>query len=106
MKGRNDFEDQPESILEILEDGIDQKGPPIATLAKRAKSYSDFYEVCSSYLGRSAEIYALNDVFIPSNNSESEISFESNYDRLENDLLDASLEDYQYVQVSLYWRAY
>ena len=101
-QGRPDFRDPSESILEILENGLDKRGPPKATLAKRAKSYSDFYEVCNSYFGKSPPTDVPIDVLEPSKALESGISLESNYDQYENDFLDASQEDYQYVKEASY----
>jgi len=97
-QGKNDLQDSHESILEILEDGIDKNGPPRATLAKRAKSYSDFYEVCNFYFGRSAPTDAPADVLETSKDFGSDALFGGNYEQYENEILGASQEEYQYAE--------
>jgi len=97
-QGKHDLQGPSDSVLDILEDGIRKTGPPIATLVKRAKSYSDFYEVCNSYFGKGAKIGPPADVLEPTEDFEIESLFASNYEQYENELLDVSQEDYQYVQ--------
>lgn len=83
--------------MESIDDSSELKGPPKATLARRAKSYSDFYEAAIGYLGK--DIQETKD---PGDCLELLIAGESNdpksvNDSNENDLLDASLEEYQSV---------
>jgi hypothetical protein len=79
-------------MMELLAEG--PKGPPKATLARRAKSYSDFYEAATEYLGKGSRgKEALVDPLerIPVKEAE------NRYEIYEDDLLDASYEGYQYV---------
>jgi hypothetical protein len=81
--------------MEIFEEEPGIKGPPRATLARRAKSYSDFYEAAIGYFGKEAGKENPKDVLEVFENGKSEISFEGGYEKYENDLLDASHEEYQ-----------
>jgi hypothetical protein len=83
--------------MELFEETSGLKGPPEATLARRAKSYSDFYEVAKEYLNKEAKIQKTKDAFeIPQERLDN-YSFNSRYEELEDDLLDASHQVYQYV---------
>ena len=73
------------------------KGPPKATLARRAKSYSDFYEVAIGFLNKEAKSEKSRDDFEPLEKSLDNTLSETTFERLEDDLLDASQEEYQYV---------
>lgn len=95
MQGNNETPDVADSLIEILEDGSGLKGPPKATLARRAKSYSDFYEAAISYLGKEAGKEKLKDVLEVFENGESQILIGGRYEEYENDLLDVSREEYQ-----------
>jgi hypothetical protein len=81
--------------MEIFEEESGIKGPPKATLARRAKSYSDFYEAAIGYFGKEAGKEKPKDVLEVFENGESEMSFGGRYEEYENDLLDASNEEYQ-----------
>jgi hypothetical protein len=83
-------------IMELLEDTSGLKDPPKATLVKRAKSYSNFYEDATSYLSNTAEKKQGLDIFDFSRKNETFAPFESNFENFEEDLLDASQEEYQY----------
>lgn len=74
------------------------KGPPEATLVRRAKSYSDFYDVAMSYLQNDSKIEKKNDVF---NEKSGKSTVEDPFEELENDLLDESHKEFQYVNVPL-----
>jgi hypothetical protein len=84
-------------ILELFEENSVLKGPPEATLARRAKSYSDFYDVAVSYLGRAPQVEKPRDVFENSEVRTGTSIVENQYEECEDDLLDASQEEYQYV---------
>ena len=81
----------------MFEDSSGLKGPPKATLARRAKSYSDFYEVAIGYLGKEVRgenlVHAVQDL----KNTENDVPFKSRYEDFEDDLLNASQDEYQYV---------
>jgi hypothetical protein len=80
--------------MEIFHEDSGLKGPPQATLARRAKSYSDFYEVAVGYLGKDAKEQPMDalEVF---EHGESHIPFAVRYGQYENDILDASQDEYQ-----------
>lgn len=79
-------------IAEIIEDVDKSNGPPKATVARRAKSYGDFYDVVRAHLKkerrRSRE------------NIKTELDFGEWYSGVSEELLDASHEEYQYVSLS------
>lgn len=84
-----------ESILESFEEVPGLKGPPKATVAKRAKSYSDFYDAAITYLGKEIGQEKRLDIFEVLENEESRVLYESGYEKYEDDLLDASQMEYQ-----------
>ncbi|RDW67965.1 hypothetical protein BP6252_09361 [Coleophoma cylindrospora] len=84
-------------ILELFEETPASKGPPEATLARRAKSYSDFYHVARSYIHKEA-VQKKEELRSPLEKAESDAAnllFEDRYDEFEDSLLDASHEEYQ-----------
>jgi hypothetical protein len=83
--------------LELFEENSVLKGPPEATLARRAKSYSDFYDVAVSYLGKEPKVQKPRDVFESLEIKTGASTVENRYEEFEDDLLDASQEEYQYV---------
>ncbi|KAJ8063771.1 hypothetical protein OCU04_007632 [Sclerotinia nivalis] len=93
--GNNQMLDQNSSLLGIYEDEPSSKDPPKATLARRAKSYSDFYEVAMAYINKEAndgKTQNERDIEV----GEAKIPlFEERYSALEDDLVDGSLEEYQ-----------
>lgn len=73
------------------------KDPPKATLARRAKSYSDFYEVAMAYINKETrEGKTQNEHDIEGGEPKTPL-FEERYSALEDDLVDGSLEEYQYA---------
>lgn len=84
-----------EPVLELFEDPSALKGPPKATLAKRAKSYSDFYEAAVSYLTKDLEKRPQIDVFEIPGSNEIAPCFEGAFEAFEGGLLDASQQEYQ-----------
>jgi conserved oligomeric Golgi complex subunit 3 len=73
------------------------KGPPKATLARRAKSYSDFYEIAMDHLKKEARHSKPKDVHEVFTSKVGNVSFTTmRFEELEDDLLDASQEEYQY----------
>jgi hypothetical protein len=83
--------------MESFEGTPGLNGPPKATLARRAKSYSDFYDAAIGYLGKQAEHEKIVDSFEVSENTESRSPFEIRYEKCEDNLLDTSQGEYQYV---------
>lgn len=91
----NHISDATEPIRELFEDASALKSPPKATLAKRAKSYSNFYEAAIHYLGKSSEIKHELDVFEATEPIEIEACFEKTFQACEEELLDASQQEYR-----------
>jgi len=73
------------------------KGPPKATLVKRAKSYSDFYDAAIGYLGKEDTEDMTKDVFDVLENEKCQPPWKSGYEEYEDEILDASQEEYQYA---------
>lgn len=91
------------TILDIYEESPDLHGPPQATLARRAKSYSDFYDVAMSFLSKKIKTEESRDVFHQENAST---IAKMGYEDLEDEILDGSQEDYQCVMSNLERAAY
>ncbi|KAF7876539.1 hypothetical protein EAF04_001628 [Stromatinia cepivora] len=93
--GNNQMLDQNSSLLGIYEDEPLSKDPPKATLARRAKSYSDFYEVVMAYINKEAnDGKTQNERNIEAGEPKIPL-FEERYSALEDDLVDGSLGEYQ-----------
>ncbi|KAL3426299.1 Conserved oligomeric Golgi complex subunit 3 [Phlyctema vagabunda] len=88
-------------VLELFEDSVVPKGPPKATLARRAKSYSDFYHVARSYIRKEVAQQELRDPFEISEHKINDVPFEARYDQIEESLLDASQEMFQLYKEQL-----
>lgn len=83
-------------IVDLYENSHGLKSPPKATLIKRAKSYSDFYEVAVSCL-ENTEREAPIDVLEQPENGTDYINLRNGFEDLEDELLDRSHEEFQYV---------
>lgn len=83
--------------MNVFEEHSGVKGPPQATIARRAKSYSDFYDVAISFLSKEAKSKAPCDMLEPSQETEDAVSMTANYEDVEDALLDESQEEYQYI---------
>lgn len=85
-----------EVVPEIAEEGEKIAGPPPATIARRAQSYSDFYHVVRDYLKKEHKVEKEN-----RRRSWEEIKttmkFEHWYGGMVSGLLDVSHEEYEYV---------
>jgi hypothetical protein len=101
-QGENQISDATEPIIELLEDNSASKGPPKATLAKRAKSYSNFYEAAVHYLGRDGEKIHQFDALESIDSTEIDPYFERTFECCEDELLDASQQEYQYVDYEIF----
>lgn len=82
--------------MELFEGNPGLKGPPEATLARRAKSYSDFYAVAMEYLKKDAMRSKSNDVLETIEFKREKVSFGLQFEELEDNLVDASHEEYRY----------
>ena len=93
-KGTNQISDLPPSIGELYEETT-LKGPPEATIARRAKSYSDFYEVATGFLSKQARDEKSRDALdiAPVKQERSFSDFQ--YEDFEDDLLISSHEEFQ-----------
>ncbi|KAM3086416.1 Golgi transport complex subunit 3 [Clarireedia jacksonii] len=94
-QGNNQLLDQKEPMIGIYEEPPVSKDPPKATLARRAKSYSDFYEVAVAYLGKEADTETSQSILDKDGARIQRPLFEERYADLEDELLDASHEEYQ-----------
>jgi hypothetical protein len=83
--------------LELFEEAPGLKGPPKASVARRAKSYSDFYDAAIGYLGGETGQEKPFDIFEVLENAGSNDLLETGYEKYEDDLIDASQAEYQYV---------
>lgn len=84
-----------EAIVETAEDERPGKlnGPPPATLARRAKSYSDFYSVVRAHLNREKALERKKS----REHLSTELDFAEWYGGVNDELLEASHEEYRYV---------
>lgn len=74
--------------------------PPQATVARRAKSYSDFYEAATQYL-KKPEKKILSDSSGLLLSEPEQVDIEILFDDCEDELLDASHKEYQCVNLVL-----
>ena len=82
-----------DGIANIIEVDETPKGPPKATISRRAQSYSDFHDAVRAVLGRDST--AEKDTKkIEENNIESELDYVDWYHNLEQGLLDSSQDEY------------
>ncbi|KAF2800845.1 Sec34-domain-containing protein [Melanomma pulvis-pyrius CBS 109.77] len=95
-------------IPELAEDAPDKaNGPPMATVARRAKSYSDFYNVVRAHLKKEKD--KEKDHQLPEHKREqhhghiaTELEFAQWYGRLGDELVDASHDEYSLYQHQLH----
>lgn len=97
-QGDHQISDATEPILELFEDISALNGPPKATLAKRAKSYSNFYDAAIHYLGKDVDRKHEFDDFEAMKSHGPDSCFEMTFESFEDELVDASHEEYQYVE--------
>ena len=89
-----------EGIAEDVEEPGVSKGPPEATVARRAKSYSDFYEVVRAHIKKERQQYLDNEKEKKRQTREKlqdEVDFERWYSGISQDLLEAGHEEYRLV---------
>lgn len=98
LQGSNQISDPSDPIMELFEDPTRLIGPPKATLTRRAKSYSYFYEAATTgSLSQDTWEKKPHDIFDTAENAYGRISLGDRFEEYENDLLDASNEEYQWV---------
>ena len=83
--------------MELYEESPELRGPPEATLVRRAKSYSDFYQVATSYLHKEFNAEKSEAAFDNLERNCAPKSTKTHYEDLENDLLDYSHEEFESV---------
>jgi conserved oligomeric Golgi complex subunit 3 len=89
-----------EDIIEDIEESGLSKGPPKATVTKRAKSHSDFYEVVRAHIKKERQRHLENDKKkkkVSREQLQNEVDFERWYSGVGNDLLEAGHEEYRLV---------
>lgn len=72
------------------------KGPPQATLVRRAKSYSNFYDAAIGYLGKQPKPEKIVDQFEVVGEEVEDDAYETRCEQFEDNLLDGSHAEYQY----------
>ncbi|KAF2201313.1 Sec34-domain-containing protein [Delitschia confertaspora ATCC 74209] len=88
-----------EGIVETIEDTTGKdNGPPQATVARRAKSYSDFYDVVRAHLKKERELEKKK----TKENITNELEFAEWYSGISDELLEASHEEYKLYQEQLH----
>ncbi|PVH76027.1 Sec34-domain-containing protein [Cadophora sp. DSE1049] len=93
--GSNQISSPQDPILELFEESAGLKGPPKATLARRAKSYSDFYDAAVTFLSKETVAEKSRDVLAASEFSPGDKILETGFEDLEEELLDESQEQYR-----------
>ncbi|KAF2018461.1 Sec34-domain-containing protein [Aaosphaeria arxii CBS 175.79] len=90
-EGKADVE-RAEGIAETIDEGLEKViGPPQATVARRAKSYSDFYNVVRAHLKKEEELEKKKN----HGALASELDFAEWYSEIDEELLDVSHDDYK-----------
>jgi hypothetical protein len=87
-----------EDLLHVGEEEEEQKGPPAATLARRAKSYSNFYDVVRAQLKKEDQLEKEQEKRRAKQQISTDVEFGAWYSGVKEDLLDASHEEYQCVR--------
>ncbi|OCL14825.1 Sec34-domain-containing protein, partial [Glonium stellatum] len=87
-------------IAEVAEDADRSNGPPKATVARRAKSYSDFYDVVRAHLRKERGLE--RERRRSRENIKTELDFGEWYSGVSDELLDASHEEYQLYRDQLH----
>jgi hypothetical protein len=87
-----------EDLLHVGEEEEQQKGPPAATLARRAKSHSDFYDVVRAHLRKEHKLEKEQERKMAKQQISTDVEFGAWYGGIKEDLLDASHEEYQCVR--------
>jgi conserved oligomeric Golgi complex subunit 3 len=83
----------------LFEETTSVRSPPKATVARRAKSYSDFYRVARAQLLKDSRNIKVKDkgAGSPEVYKKRGFQFENIYDEHEDELLDASQEEFRYA---------
>lgn len=84
-----------EGIADLLEEPEQDNGPPQATVARRAKSYSDFYDIVTAHLKKERDQQKEKLKKRPREHVKTELDFMGWYHEFGPDLIDASHGTYQ-----------
>jgi hypothetical protein len=96
-----------EALLQSVEEDESPKGPPEATVARRAKSYSDFYDVVRAHIKKENKLEREKQrKRYRQQQLKTELDFGAWYHGVKDDLLDASHEEYQYVGTGIMNKAH
>ncbi|KAF2835875.1 Sec34-domain-containing protein [Patellaria atrata CBS 101060] len=82
-----------ETITDLLEDPNQENGPPQATVARRAKSYSDFYDVVRAHIKKERGLEKQKKR--SKANLKTDLDFSKWYNNVSEELVDASHEEYR-----------
>ncbi len=87
----------PPPLKDLYEERPQLKGPPEAALARRAKSYTDFYHVARAQITKEAKKLREGErkALKSPNTGDSDKHNSNSYDAYDDELLDASLEEFQ-----------
>lgn len=87
------------ALINLSEEPNLIKSPPTATVARRAKSYSDFYRVVKAQLAKESKQVKEKEQFLfhPTAAINYGLNFESMCDAYEDELLDSSQEVFRYA---------
>lgn len=83
--------------MELYEEPLKLKGPPKATLTRRAKSYSDFYDAAIGFLRKEAGGARSKQYHEVLNGEGDEVSHTFNSELYEDELLASSHDEFQSV---------
>lgn len=89
--------DPVEAIPDIVEEPEEDNGPPQATVARRAKSFSDFYDVARAHIKKERDLEKQKLKKRSRDQLKTELDFGDWYNGISDELLDASHEEYQYA---------
>jgi hypothetical protein len=88
--------DPVEDLLHVGEEEEEVvKGPPAATIARRAKSYSQFYDVVRAHLKQEHKLEKVEKRQRSKQQINTDVEFGNWYNGIKGDLMDASHEEYQ-----------
>ncbi|KAK0624480.1 Conserved oligomeric Golgi complex subunit 3 [Lasiodiplodia hormozganensis] len=94
--------DPVEAIPDIVEEPEEDNGPPQATVARRAKSFSDFYDVARAHIKKERDLEKQKLKKRSRDQLKTELDFGDWYNGISDELLDASHEEYQLYRDQLH----
>ncbi|RFU28388.1 hypothetical protein B7463_g7941, partial [Scytalidium lignicola] len=94
QNGTNHISEPVDPILDIYEEEQIPKGPPSPTLTRRAKSYSDFYDVARAYIHTEFQLKKSQDQLDVLDPARRRDNVANRYYLYEDDLLNATQEEY------------